>query len=53
MGQFSNVLLATDKAHTVPQRALGCDKHANILLCRNILAQWQHNIWSVGHILKY
>ncbi len=24
MGQFSKVLLAIDKAHTVPQRALDC-----------------------------
>ncbi len=24
MGQFSNVLLAIDKAHTVPQRGLYC-----------------------------
>ncbi len=24
MGQFSNVLLAFDKSHTVPQRALDC-----------------------------
>ncbi len=24
MGQFSNVLLAIDKEHTVPQRALDC-----------------------------
>ncbi len=24
MGQFGNVVLAIDKAHTVPQRALDC-----------------------------
>ncbi len=55
MGKFSNVLLAIDNAHTVPQRAMDC--RLALSLCKpGLWAQPSHSLcleymWQVYHHL--